>query len=138
MGWPSDLLKEFPLDSVAREQLTDRGKRSYCCDEGYSPSSEDQKLPTSDTESRQRQAREGSKAKDIFVREKGVLWKRHPSGGFQEKPYCPSCKLELNAFPPGSDDMLACPKCNFIAIFRPSKSREVLAKLTKTIPEEMV
>jgi len=133
MGWLSDLMKDFPLPPVAPEQRKDRLKRPKCRDGGNTPSPEGQNLPISDLENHRRQAQEGPG--DIFVRAKGVLWKRDPSGGFHEKPYCPSCKMELNVFPPGSDNMLACPTCDFIAIFRPSKSKDILAQLNKTISE---
>lgn len=136
MEWILDQLKEFPLLTVARKQLKDGKKRPSRGDESNTPLPTGQKPPISDKENHREQAQEGPR--DIFVRVKGVLWKRLPSGRFQEKPFCPSCKLELNAFPPGSDNMLACPKCNFIAIFRPSKSRAILDELNKTIPEETV
>ena len=109
-----DRFKEFPLLTIARKQMKEGGKRPDRANKKKDPLPENRKPPISNKENHREKAQE--RPKDIFVRAKGFLWKRLPSGRFQEKPYCPSCKLELIAFPPGSDNMLACPKCNFIAI----------------------
>jgi len=67
---------------------------------------------------------------DPFVERHGVLWKRESSGRYEDLTYCPSCKLAMIEFPPGSNEMLLCSKCNFVAPFRPNELKSILSKLS--------
>lgn len=53
----------------------------------------------------------------------GVLWNRI-GASIEEIAYCPTCKLAMSVFPPGSNEMIACSKCNFIAPFRPNEIKD--------------
>lgn len=56
-----------------------------------------------------------------FVDADGVSWNRKPDGTFEQWAYCPKCRLAMTTFPPGSNEMLLCSRCNFAAPFRPGE-----------------
>ena len=58
----------------------------------------------------------------------GVLWKEF-NGDVETIAYCPECKLAMSAFPPGSNEMLICSKCNFTAPFSPDEVKALANKL---------
>jgi hypothetical protein len=131
-----DVVNEASQRPPARGVLTEEAQRPYRDGGGNVSSSKSHNPATGETEGRELKTQE--EGEDIFVRERGVLWKRRPGGSFHDEPYCPSCKLPLHPFPPGSDDMLACPKCIFIALFRPSKSKEILDLLAASLHKQAV
>lgn len=55
-----------------------------------------------------------------FVSAHGVLWKR-TSSGIEPLAYCPECLLAMSSWPPESDELLICSKCDFTAPFKPSE-----------------
>ncbi len=55
-----------------------------------------------------------------LVEAHGVLWRRIPEG-VERIAYCPSCRLAMSVFPPGSNEMILCSKCKFVAPFRPEE-----------------
>ncbi|MEK6741986.1 MAG: hypothetical protein AABZ15_00085 [Nitrospirota bacterium] len=61
-----------------------------------------------------------------LIQARGVLWNRSAEG-IEEVAYCPKCHLAMSVFPPGSDEMIACSQCNFIAPFRPSEIGGIIA-----------
>jgi len=127
MGWLSDLLKEYPALSVARERLALIEDRLKAADE------ENKKLRTEVAELQsecavlKKQAVSHENAKQ-FIEFKGVLWKQFDES-VDPLPYCPECKLAMSAFPPESDEMLICSKCNFTAPFPPSQIEAMAQKL---------
>lgn len=64
-----------------------------------------------------------------FIERHGVLWKKEPSGNYEEIAFCPRCKLAMSAFPPNSNQMLLCSHCDFTAPFRPSELKDLVSKL---------
>ncbi len=59
-----------------------------------------------------RQKLEHAQPQTKFVESEGLLWKRKPSGEFESRPYCPSCRDHpvMSAFPPEPHAMYsACP-----------------------------
>jgi hypothetical protein len=112
MGWLGDLLKEYPALSVAKERLALVEERLRLME------AENKKLATENAELKSKLSIH-EKASE-FIEYKGVLWKEF-DGVVDSISYCPDCKLAMSAFPPGSDEMLACSKCNFTAPFPPSQ-----------------
>jgi hypothetical protein len=104
MGWLADLLKEYPALSVAKERLALVEERLRLVE------SENNKLKAENAELKKR-IPILEKASQ-FIEYKGVLWKQL-NGTIDSISYCPECKLAMSAFPPGSDEMLICSKCNF-------------------------
>lgn len=127
MGWLSDLIKEYPALSVARERLAlvaDRLKMAE--DENKKLKAEIESLRAERNELAKRAA--AQEKREHFVEFKGVLWKQN-DGSVDPLPYCPTCKLAMSAFPPGSDDNLICSVCNFTAPFPPSQIAAMAKKL---------
>lgn len=120
MGWLTDLLKEYPALSVAKERL------SLLQDKMQTIENENVKLKE---ENRDLKAQVNQLKKDIdkytkeavFVEGSGVCFKKKTDGNFEIYAYCPSCKQAMSEFPPQSDEMLLCSKCNYRAPFPPSK-----------------
>lgn len=120
MGWLSDLLKEFPALSVAKERLALVEERLRNIE------NENKKL-ISENADLKKQIAAYAKA-DPFIEYKGVLWIQF-NGEVDAISYCPECKLAMSAFPPGSDEMLVCSRCNFTAPFPPSQVEAIAKKL---------
>ncbi len=120
MSWLTDLLKEYPALSVAKERL----------------SLIEEKLKISEDENRK--LREENKALRVgidnieksknFIEFNGVLWKVF-DGVVETIAYCPECKLAMSTFPPGSNEMHICSKCDFTAPFEPSEIKNLAKKL---------
>ena len=62
-----------------------------------------------------------SLSKDDYVEANGVHWKRKGDGTFEKWAYCPTCHLAMSEFPPLSNELLICTKCNYQAPFPPSE-----------------
>jgi len=71
-----------------------------------------------------------------FINAQGVLWHR-TSSGVEDIAYCPTCRLAMSVFPPGSDEMVACSKCNYIAPFRPSQLKEKVTSALRTLQPKL-
>src|SRR5437870_28803 len=120
MSWLTDLLKEYPALSVARERLALLEARLDALE------AENKKLSAANQEMEQRLSEQHAAAQ--FSECGGVFWKRGADGGYQEFPFCPSCQQVLSPFPPGSDETLICSKCDFIAPFLPSEVSSMRGK----------
>ncbi len=120
MGWLTDLLKEYPALSVAKERL----------------SLIEEKLKTSEKENKELRKENDILKSNIariekhnkFIEYNGVLWKEL-NGKVEKIAYCPECKLAMSTFPPGSNEMLICSKCNFTAPFSPNEVNSISNKL---------
>jgi hypothetical protein len=131
MGWLEDLLKEYPeLASAKYKLIVVNEKLKHLEKEVKLLREKIAEVTTENTALREHPVLVLESG--LYVKERGVLWKRTQSGTFEDVPFCPTCIFPLLSFPPGSDDMLTCPKCNFLALFRPSKSHKILATLNKT------
>lgn len=127
MGWLADILKDYPALSVARERLAlveDRLKLMEA--ENKNLKTENAYLRTECAEMKKRVS--VYEKANQFVEYKGVLWKQL-NGTVDSISYCPECKLAMFAFPPGSNEMLICSKCNFTAPFPPSQVGAMARKL---------
>ena len=119
MGWLADLLKDYPALSVVKERLALVEERLRQAE------AENKRLKAENTDLRSECAglktrvAVATKARQ-FLEYKGVLWKEL-DGVVDSISYCPECKLAMSVFPPGSDEMLVCSKCNFTAPFPPSQ-----------------
>lgn len=128
MNWLTDLLKEYPAISVAKERLAlveDRLKQAE---------SQNTALKIENTSFRLECAELKKKVSHYekvapFVEHMGVLWKEGRDSLIVHLAYCPECKLAMSAFPPGSDETLICTKCNFAAPFPPSEVGRLALKL---------
>lgn len=120
MGWLADLLKEYPALSVAKERLALVEERLRLAE------AENKKLSAENAELRKKLTL--SEKRNEFIEYKGVMWKQV---GEKIDPiaYCPECRLAMSAFPPGSDEMLACSKCTFTAPFPPSEVNATAKRL---------
>jgi len=131
MGWLEDLVKEYPDLLSAKYKL-------IVVDERLKYLEKEVKL-LQDEIARVKMENSMLRTHPVlvlesgsYVKERGVLWKKTPSGYFEDVPFCPTCIFPLVSFPPGSDDMLTCPKCNFLALFRPSQVHNILTHLNRT------
>ena len=127
MSWLSDLLKDYPALSVAKERLAlveDRLKQAE--KENASLKAENVALQTECSELKKKVSLH-EKAPPFFEY-MGVLWKER-GGLIEPLAYCPECKLAMSAFPPGSDESLICTKCNFTAPFSPSQVGDLALRL---------
>lgn len=120
MGWLTDLLKEYPALSVAKERLALFEDRLRIFE------AENQELKAENA--RLKQELSAHQTSSNFIEHTGVLWKQF-NGEVEPLPYCPECKLAMSAFPPKSDEMLTCSKCNFTAPFPPSQVDTLAKKL---------
>jgi hypothetical protein len=115
MGWFSDILKEYPALAGEIERL---------------------RLMEAENKKRQREnaalrnERKAEQKPEQFREFKGALW-RERNGTVDTIAYCPSCEFAMTVFPPGSNEMIVCSKCNFIAPFQPGEI-ETLARAVET------
>jgi hypothetical protein len=63
-----------------------------------------------------------------LIRAHGVLWNKSATG-IEAIAYCPKCRLAMSVFPPGSNEMIACSQCNFIAPFRPGEIGKIVENI---------
>jgi hypothetical protein len=120
MGKITDWLKEAPTLAVAHERLAlAETKLADLEKENEKLRKENLALFARLQESPQR----------AYTEAHGVLWKRTASGGHEALAYCPTCKLALATFPPGSNEMLVCSKCDWQAPFRPNEIKGLLKSL---------
>lgn len=127
MGLITDLLKEFPALSVAKERLALIEERL----KGAETENKKLKEEIAELKSERDSLKEKLsllETENKFIEFKGVLWKVF-SGEVDSLAYCPSCKLAMSEFPPACDEMLICSKCNFTAPFKPSKTKSLAKKL---------
>jgi len=120
MGWLSDLLKEYPALSVAKERLALIEDRLKIVE------AENEQLKAENVELKSKLGANDNRSK--FIEFKGVLWTQ-VDGKVDTITYCPTCELAMSAFPPGSNEMVICSKCNFIAPFRPDQVDEMAKAL---------
>ena len=128
MGWVSDLLREFPALSVAKERLSlleDRLKQSEGECEKLRAENEMLAGKVASLEARLSEADKGSK----FVEDSGVLWKRDASGRFPPICYCPKCLLAMSVVDPMLDLPPRCSQCKFKAPFERSHIQEIANRL---------
>lgn len=124
MSWLSDLIKEFPAIAVAKERIALRE------DQLHQSEKENEKLKQEKKHLKEENARLLKRIKsEEFIEESGVFWKRKADGKISPVPYCPVCKLAMSVFPPDSDEVLSCSKCDFIAPFSPSKTQKVFESI---------
>jgi len=114
MNWLEDLLKEYPELSAAREKLA-------AIEVKYSDLENENNLLKREVERLHREIAptvEGAaRFAPTFVEASGVLWKNKRGGGYENVPYCPTCKSALADY----SGSLLCLKCNWQA---PIKSFE--------------
>lgn len=120
MGWLSDLLKEYPALSVAKERLAFVEERFRLVE------TENKRLSAENADLKKKLS-VYEKASQ-FIEYKGVMWKQLAEA-IDPIAYCPECKLAMSAFPPRSDEMLICSKCNFTAPFLPSQVGAIVRQL---------
>ncbi len=120
MGWLNDLLKQYPALSVAKERLALIEEKLKATD------AENKKLREENNILRQKV--NALRKESQFIEFKGVLWKKSGES-IDPLSYCPDCKLAMSEFPPDSDEMLTCSKCNFTAPFKPSQVETLAKKL---------
>lgn len=120
MGWLTDLLKDYPTLSVAKERLSFIEEKLRAAEE------ENQKLREENASLRSKV--DSVEKREQFIAFSGVLWKEF-NGIVDEIAYCPECNLAMSAFPPGSNEMLICSKCNFTAPFSPNEVKALAKKL---------
>lgn len=128
MNWISDLLKDYPALSVAKERLAlmeDRLKQTES--QNLALKTEIASLRSECAELQTRISNDAEKTK--YFEHMGVLWKERRDGLIEQIAYCPDCKLAMSAFPPLSDEVLACSRCNFCAPFLPSQVQHMALKL---------
>lgn len=128
MTWLTDLLKEFPSLSVARERLAlvqERLKQSEA--KSLALQTEVDALRRECPSLQRRIADTPPPVKTYEFR--GVLWKEQRDGLIEPIAYCPECKLAMSEFPPRTDENLICTKCNFVAPFPPSEVRDMALRL---------
>ena len=65
-----------------------------------------------------------------FQAAKGVLWHKDASGSWERIAYCPTCRVPLSASPPGSNEALACPKCDFVGPCRAHELADFMPSAT--------
>lgn len=114
------MLKEFPALSVAKERLS-------LIEEKLKAAEEENRKLREENEILRPNAARVDKRKE-FTEFNGVLWKKF-DGVIETIAYCPECELAMSAFPPGSDEMLICSKCNFTAPFTPNEVKALAKKL---------
>ena len=128
MGWLTDLLKDYPALSVAKERLALMEERLKHAEARSSVlQQENESLRAELTELKKRVP--SDLGKNPFFEYSGVLWKESRDGLIDPLAYCPVCKLAMSTFPPRSNDSLICTKCNFAAPFAPSEVKDKALKL---------
>ena len=120
MSWLTDLLAEFPALSVAKERL------ALVEDRLRDAEQKNEELSEENAELKRQLA--GFQKTNQFIEIRGVLWKEF-DGVVDAIAYCPVCKLAMSEFPPRSDEMLICSKCNFRAPFLPSEADSIAKKI---------
>lgn len=125
MAWLSDLLKDYPALSVAKERLALVEERFKLLE------TENKKLNAENIDLKKRLS--VCEKASQFIEYKGVMWKQLGQT-IDSIAYCPECQLAMSAFPPGSDEMLLCSKCNFTAPFPPSQ----VSTMARTVEIELL
>jgi hypothetical protein len=95
MGWLTDLLKDYPALSVAKERLALKEEQ---CNELKAKIVELQaQVDELTKELEAARAQIGAfQVPEDFTPHDGVLWKKQSSGGYEDTPYCEKCKTSLN------------------------------------------
>ena len=127
MSWLTDLLKEYPALSVARERLALLEERLNDAERQNEKLRRELEKIQMERDFLLENAKEVEKSSRFFEH-KGVCWQIY-EGEVEPFPYCPDCHLAMHAFPPGSDEMLVCSKCDFVAPFAPSEIEKVAKSL---------
>ena len=119
MNWLEDLLKEYPMLSAAREKLSAMEAKYSDLENENNLLKEEIKQLRLETATAGAPTVEGASGfAPAFVEASGVLWKSKRGGGYENVPYCPTCKSSLADY----SGSLLCLKCNWQA---PIKSFEV-------------
>ena len=118
MNWLDDLLKEYPMLSIAREKLAViEAKYADLENENKLLKREIEHLGSNTATAGATTVKGASVFESAFVEASGVLWKNKRGGGYENVPYCPTCKSALADY----SGSLLCLKCNWQA---PIKSFE--------------
>ena len=114
MTWLEDLLKEYPELSAAREKLA-------ALEAKFSDLENENNVLKQEAEQLRRELAKAAapsvEGASGFIEASGVLWKSKRGGGYENVPYCPTCKSALADY----SGSLLCLKCNWQA---PIKSFE--------------
>ena len=116
-----DWLKDVPTLAVAHERL------ALAQEQLQQLRNEVDRLTRENTRLR---ARIDATPAPEFQAARGVLWQRDSTGSWEKIAYCPTCRVPLSASPPGSTETLACPKCDFVAPFRPNELADYMPSPT--------
>jgi len=120
MSWLSDLLKDYPSLSVAKERLKLlQDKMQLLEEENAKLKAENDALKKSNTDLQKQVIK--NKAEENFIEDSGVLFKKKQDGNFEKYAYCPKCRQAMAEFPPRGGDMLVCAACTFTAPFHPKE-----------------
>jgi hypothetical protein len=120
MSWLTDLLREYPALSVAKERLVLlQDKMQVLGDENEKLKKENDELRMQVVELKKQLERYIKE--EVFIEDSGVLFKKKLDGNFENFAYCPTCKQAMSEFPPRSNELLICTKCNYQAPFLPNK-----------------
>lgn len=118
MGWFTDLMKDVPTLSVARERMAlaeDKFKTIEA--ENQQLREQLQRVVAQCTELREKL--EAATQEQTFVKQSGLLWLRQADGQFEDAPYCPKCQTVMHKFPPiGRPMMWLCSSCQMSANYR--------------------
>jgi hypothetical protein len=132
VSWLTDLLKEYPALTVARERLALVEERLRQLEEEKKHLQAENARLGEDLRTTKQQLEELQK-KEAFIEDSGVLWKKDNSGRIL--PYCPTCRLALSKFPPMETDLarMRCSKCKFQAPFHPREQETIAGRLSELI-----
>jgi hypothetical protein len=136
MSWVSDMLKEYPALSVAKERL------EFLQDKFDQLKKENDALKEVNETLRSANSNLQTRLKTFdreneFIESSGVLFKKLPNGNIENYAYCPTCKLAMTEFPPQSNECLICTKCNFSSPFRPNQLSVVRNQVVSQFIEEL-
>ena len=125
MNWITDLLKEYPALSVARERLEFAQDRISWLETENQTLREQNAALEVDLKKLNAQLTSLDVSAQ-YVEYEGVLWKRKGDEGFEKFAYCPTCRLPMSDFA----GLLVCKKCNWEAPFDPVAVQTIHSQLS--------
>ncbi len=131
MGFLSELLKDFPALAVAKERIALFEERLKLTEEENGRlKSDNSRLIAENAALKVRLEQQQASAQ--FAESHGVLWKSR-NGNVERIAYCPICRVAMSEFPPGTNELLVCSKCDFQAPFRPKQTAEIAESVSNEL-----
>lgn len=133
MGWLIDFFKEVKLTVTQRKELIDAEREIDRLREKNAGLEKAKAELSKKVMELEKELAEHIAFHEQFTEDKGVLFKRKPSGGYFEVVYCPHCRIPLSpAHRDGRRDYpFLCSKCNLKTVYTIQQLMDAIKDLEK-------